>query len=234
MDELRIGDHVEVEDSSKNGSPRYSRVISFSHFDPKSEANYLQIYTTPDEEGVPLEISEDHMVMMGSRSTRRAGDLRVGDTLSNGHSVRRIDTVQRRGLYAPLTEAGTIVVSGVQASSYVALLKLPATLQHHSYHIAMGPLRLLCRYDFEYWCAGESYTDGGISTYIFGIVQLVLPIARYSVAAQFLFGVLVGLPLMMIAFLCEHVMALPVASLVLGMYYCYRVTRGRTKKQKSF
>ena len=58
---------------------------------------------------------------------KQAMDLQVGEVLVNGTVSRPSSTVisiqtvkQRLGLYAPLTENGFIVVSGVLTSNYVA------------------------------------------------------------------------------------------------------------------
>jgi Hint module len=170
MSELRIGDYAEIHrhhpppGEDADGSVVYSKVISFSHWDPDSEATYLRIVTTAADaparwssSPVPLEISYAHMVLVSDYATVRAADLSVGDILLGGRVVARIEPqqVKSRGLYAPVTEAGSIVVSGVAASSYVALLDLhllPATVQHHAAHIGHAPIRLLCRYDFDSCC----------------------------------------------------------------------------------
>ena len=56
------------------------------------------------------------------------------------------------GAYVPLTETGSIIVDGVQASTY-------ASFDHHKAHLAMAPLRW-----FPWLTLGNK--DEGISLYV--------------------------------------------------------------------
>lgn len=224
MDQLQIGDYVEADNTGA-----VSRVISFSHLDHDNRAKYLRIHTTAS--ATPLEISHQHMVLLSSGAALPAKDLKVGDVLctSSSHSrstedaviVTKIDTVQRRGLYAPVTEAGTIVVSGVQASCYVALLdSFPATFQHYAYHVAVGPHRWLCHYNFDYYCATETYTNG-ISNYIVEIVFWLIKLSNMPTIVQVVAVSAVAGPLLVVIFVLEQLLLFPcVATITALVTYC--------------
>ena len=72
-----------------------------------------------------------------------------------------VKTIVRQGLYAPLTDDGTILVSGIAASCYVAVLPMlvPPSVQAWVSHTVLTPLRL------DWFPLGspmpaETYTNG--------------------------------------------------------------------------
>lgn len=151
MDRLQIGDFVQ---SSSQGA--FSRVYSFAHRDHEKQAAFVQITTN---NATTLEISNDHILFVNNKATR-AKDVAIGDRVGGAQQVvASVKTVHRRGLFAPLTESGAIVVSGVPASSYVAVLDIDPALQARLYHAMLFPLRAICAVRREL-CAGETYTDG--------------------------------------------------------------------------
>ena len=79
--------------------------------------------------------------------------------------------VYRRGLYAPVTQAGNLVVSGVCVSSYVALWNYDATwLQNWSEHSAMTVFRALCGEN----CSWETYdVETGFGMQYLSVINLV-------------------------------------------------------------
>jgi Hint module len=102
----------------------------------------------------------------------------VGDILS-GKQVIKIETVIRRGVYAPLTFTGKVLVNGIVASNYVTLLHVeqpimttavPTTSmmwdQHDLGHLLFGLQRIFCSY-FVDTCHKEIYISGyGILAYL--------------------------------------------------------------------
>jgi len=168
IDQIQIGDLVRISDGKDEA---YSRVYSLGHLDHESQAQYLQIFM--EELQQPLEISPKHLLYVNGRLSP-ALQVQKGDVLRNKGTpkvVSKIKSVQRRGKYAPLTESGTIQVSGVDASNYVSMSNiLPSTIIKlfnfvpYQFHHAIGhgwtaPLRWLCAMDFSI-CKGETYTNG--------------------------------------------------------------------------
>jgi hypothetical protein len=169
MDQLRIGDFVRARDDL------YSRVYSFGHIQHDVEAEYIQIYVTglPD----PLEISALHMVFVDNKAIR-ADAVKVGDILGEYqdlHVVQMVKTIKRRGVYAPFTESGDIIVNGILASSYVQVFSgAPSSSidQHKAAHAFLTMRRVLCRWKFEY-CMNESYTEEGFATWVVPFAKVV-------------------------------------------------------------
>lgn len=118
---------------------------------------------------------------MGRLLAVPASSLIAGDTVltQSGDlgAITKMENVTRRGIFAPFTMSGTIVVDGIVASSYVSLqeqgdgqlshklmlggFEVPLTMQWMA-HVVQAPHRLLCRL---YWsfCQEETYTASGLS-----------------------------------------------------------------------
>lgn len=195
----------------------YSRVFSFGHHHEDLEVVFLQIHLNGLK--APLEITDAHLLFTANldhdahqqqHSIIRAQNVKVGDKLlingsisadkvnsgntkENGQLdfavVDRIETVRRRGVYAPITDTGSIVVSGVVASSYVAFFDeaiFSAGLQHSASHAILAPHRMMCGSGvFEYWFGTcqerETYTEHGISNFIAPILDgVIYKLARYQ------------------------------------------------------
>jgi hypothetical protein len=88
----------------------------------------------------------------------RASQVKIGDMLG-GNKVSQVKIVKRRGLYAPVTESGDIVVSGILASCYAAVLSHTSLNQHFGAHAFFSARRLVCAAKFEI-CENESYANG--------------------------------------------------------------------------
>jgi Hint module len=178
IDELRIGDMVKSMHSDDN---MFTQVYGFGHLDHHQEGIYLHITfddnintmtSTLSEQASFLEISSRHLVMIEKKNDTKqfyipAGNVRIGDILS-GRRVQTIQPVVRQGMYAPLTQSGTIVVNGIMTSNYVELIAYPILgqdQQHTLAHRLFHPQRFFCYYYFE-MCHNEIYWNGyGIWTY---------------------------------------------------------------------
>jgi len=182
--ELRIGDFVQVEHDE------YSRVYSFAHLDSSRKSSFLQIYS--DNLKSPLEITPDHLLFAKSSGgktveSKAASLIKLGDELllpSGGTStVTKIrNTIRKDGIYAPLTEKGTIAVSGVLASCYVALPsnhKFSSSF-HWLSHMATLPRRWYCQFNWES-CQNESYTSDGLATWAHVMWVLAEPILESGI-----------------------------------------------------
>mmetsp|Transcript_25229 Transcript_25229/g.38261 ORF Transcript_25229/g.38261 Transcript_25229/m.38261 type:complete len:655 (+) Transcript_25229:59-2023(+) len=116
MTDLTIGDIVQVSHNI------YEPIYSFGHKNAKVSAEFLQIDT--DINSVPLELSADHMVMLANKRFVAASSLKEGDLLVTSSEevivVKSITSILRKGVFAPFTASGTIVVDGILASNYIA------------------------------------------------------------------------------------------------------------------
>jgi hypothetical protein len=107
MESLQIGDYV-LSRNQKTKHIEYSRVYSFSHYDPDLLVDYIQIFYTMEntqeqqqQQPSPLEISPDHLLYKYNRNNNnddddgsvatatttkivRASQIQVGDTLVGG------------------------------------------------------------------------------------------------------------------------------------------------------
>ena len=121
IDLLELGDMVKVADGS-----HFSKVYSLAHKDDTSTTKYNQIFVKGSSQ--PLEITDDHLLVV----------------LQEVVSVKTI--VVRQGLYAPLTDDGTILVSGIAASCYIAVLPMlvPLSVQAWVDHSVLALFRLGC------------------------------------------------------------------------------------------
>jgi hypothetical protein len=196
MDQLQIGDYV------KAGNDQFSRVYSFSHLDKSTESMFLQIHT--EQLDNPLEVSPDHIVYVSGKAVR-ASDVRVGDRMDDVHVVSRITMARRRGVYAPVTYSGDIVVSGVLASSYVSLLDhVSPGIQNRAAHVIMGVHRVICTLSYSI-CEQETYDMDGLSNFIQPLSHRVRNLNDQDALVQ---GsvILVGVPLLWIVFCTEHIL----------------------------
>jgi len=162
MDELQVGDRV------LTGDGTYSKVYAFSHKDASTKVTYLQILTESMNKKHPLEITGKHLLYVyDNRNSKKklefaqavkVGDFLVSSRTENKSRVVSIRSIQRQGLYTPLTATGTIVVNGVVASVYASFGFLDAYLSeqvlHWLSHGGMAPYRLYCA---VIGCQNETY-----------------------------------------------------------------------------
>jgi len=187
MDELRAGERVLVD-----GGTRFSTVYMSAHEDRRAGVQH-EFVRVELSSGHALELSPDHLAMADDAYVR-AADVRVGMTMrvASGTSdsagsaaddgtcaaagctstVTATERVYREGLFAPVTLHGDIVVDGVVASSYTAVMSraLPAPLRHKGAllnafaHAMAAPMRMLHALDpgmAEHIMRIVSRTDSG-------------------------------------------------------------------------
>ena len=141
MDSLRSGEYIQVID---NGEICFEPVITFIHRQPEVLQEFLSITTATNKN---LKITEDHLLFVrrkGREIAIPARDIETGDTLYvRGNNILTTDTVQaiisvyEKGVYAPVTLSGTILVNDVHASCYFDVLS------HEWSHRAMGAVRAI-------------------------------------------------------------------------------------------
>jgi hypothetical protein len=218
MDQVHIGDYVHI------GQGKYSKVYSFSHIDRDLEAEFFQIHLIDLD--APLELTPDHMVYVFGHPVR-GSDVKVGDMLGE-HMVSSVQVIKRRGVYAPVTYSGNLLVSGVSVSSYVAVLDdFSAPAQHVASHVITGLHRMVCLLHFDV-CVKETYNDG-ISTHMDWAIQMVQALNHERVWLQMLVW-MVGLPVLGLIYAIQHLsQAHLLAALILAVFGSYH-TGGSMKK----
>jgi len=112
MEDLRVGDFVQT-------AGGFSKVFAFMDHVSDTEAEYVQLKTAS---GYELSLTADHMVYAHAEQTPvLAGTILEGDLLWTASGVAagfvpsRVVKVQHgleRGMHAPLTEEGSVVVNG--------------------------------------------------------------------------------------------------------------------------
>ena len=148
MRDLCIGDRVLC--LSKRGKPLFSEVIAFLHYEPDRHAEYLVIETY---QGITFSVSPEHLIFTAKSKmssslkiqTKFAGCVKQSDcvlSLSDelGHpillQVKSVCNVRKRGIYAPLTRCGSILVDDVLMSCYAKFYS------HTIAHMAFAPFRI--------------------------------------------------------------------------------------------
>lgn len=123
----------------------FSEVILFLDYDPLKKREFLFFFLAS---GRTFTVTSNHLLLAGSlkdMKTIYAKELKIGDTLLLGNSnntiiednVIDIQTVLKTGVFAPLTQAGTLLVNDMIASCYATIDS------QHLAHWAFLPLRLM-------------------------------------------------------------------------------------------
>jgi len=167
MADLSIGDMVMVDENI------FEPIYSFGHKGDNTSGEFLVLSTK--EEIKPLEISPSHMVNIGNNQYVPVSTLKKGDMIQlvSGDvvPVKSIKKVTRKGLYAPFTNSGKIVVNNIVASNYIAYqgseylkigeIQTPFTYQWIA-HTFNSVHRLAVMMGFK----DETYTEVGVSHWV--------------------------------------------------------------------
>lgn len=153
MSDIVVGDAVRV--VTPTGQVEWSQVAGWLHREPESIGEYLRLTTSRRQ----LNVSAEHLVATvkgGKIDFVQAQEVQAGTTILEcdlsgnpspvpvwGNTVRKVEKFRAKGVFAPLTVAGTIVVDGVAASCYAA------TRSHTAAHAAMKPMRVMYRHNPE-------------------------------------------------------------------------------------
>lgn len=131
LSDLKIGEHILALDQSTN-TLVYSEVLLFLDWDPNQTHQFLHFVLAS---GRTLTVTPAHLLVTVDPQTNvtqsvYADRLHVNSTMlvmaeDNSRLVHdwvvSIDLVLHKGIYAPLTSAGTVVVDGVVASCYATV-----------------------------------------------------------------------------------------------------------------
>ncbi|GIY72597.1 sonic hedgehog protein A [Caerostris darwini] len=168
MKDLKEGDEV-ASNFLQNGQLSYSKVIAFLHKDSNMEAVFVQLLTDSDN---ILTLTQRHLVFKWINQTPEATYaimLKKGDSIysrsvtgENKLSViTNITLMVMKGVYAPLTESGTILVDRVLVSCYAEVAS------HELAHAALFPVRFLhviSSFAISFYSEVQDYLD--ISSYM--------------------------------------------------------------------
>lgn len=236
ISDLSLGDFVKVAPN------KYEPVYSFGHRNEYESTEFLQIVTEGDRK--PLEISKDHMVKNQDGRSIPASMVKVGDMLiaTSGDlvSVTSIRAVIRKGVYAPFTESGFIIVNDIVASNYIAFhesafmkvgdLETPLTYQWlaHTFNSAH-------RVAFRMGIIGETYTAAGMSRWVdlphrysaWILRQHILVAWGVLVPSIVLFGAIAMFEQLLMSSMSLVIIAIIVASLVTHRSVRLRMTKTR-------
>ena len=162
MDSLKVEDKVQVMTSE---GVRVDPVITFIHRQPEVLQEFIRITTL--KKSKILVITEDHLLFVekeGRASAIPAREVSVGDTVYvrgdqdalETDVVQSISSVIEKGVYAPVTLSGTILVNDVHTSCYFDVLS------HEWCHRAMGVARAVYHVSpwMVEWISGVGEKDG--------------------------------------------------------------------------
>jgi len=181
MKDLQVGDEVLA---FKNKKSSYVRVYGFLHREEDRIAQFLEIHL---ESGECLRLTQQHMLYRANSESFSdivtAQEISVGDRLylvsenkTDIKTVTSITMTELRGIYAPVTYFGNIVVDGVLASCYANYENV--NTQQIS-HAVLAPLRLKSK------ITGMNKKENnlnGINNYCKFLAESVLPIYKTVLA----------------------------------------------------
>lgn len=125
---------LEIDDLVMVGENEFSKVISFLHQVDGIDAEFIRLYfESPTEAGANfITLTPKHLISAqtsGDFEYIPAREVRIGDVLKHHDMIKgrlsyvRVDKVERvylkgSGIYAPLTESGTLIVDNVHVSCF--------------------------------------------------------------------------------------------------------------------
>ncbi len=124
MSELNINDMVLTNENT------FSKVITFLHKIESINAKFIRLYYNQEQSHITL--TPKHLISVKSDNKNEfdyipANQVQIGDELSHFDiefkkiqtvKVNRIELLESNGIYAPLTESGTLIVDNIYVSCY--------------------------------------------------------------------------------------------------------------------
>lgn len=136
MEQLALNEKIAI------GNGKHSDIYFFGHRDSEEDTEFIKLSHNAQHQK-PLKLSASHYLYVNGL-LRTAGSVVVGDVLrgENGNDdliVMDVEKVEGKGVYAPTSLHGDLLVDGVIVSSYTDAIH-PTTA-----HRLLHPLRLLYR-----------------------------------------------------------------------------------------
>jgi Hint module len=141
MSNLSIGDVV------LDHNLAYTTVTNWLHHDPDLSSKFIKISLHGFDS---LTVSADHLlydpskqdfVLAAEASSLQAMSFDATFCDLPLSAKARFEVVTSKGVFAPLTESGTILVQNIVASCYASPERLRSVLSHRSANLAMWPVR---------------------------------------------------------------------------------------------
>ena len=135
VSELKEGDYIKT---LAKGKSIFSKFVTYLHQEKEVQAEFIKIQT---KNGKFITLTEKHLIARLNMAQNEAefvfaNRLKLGDFIISEHGNEEIviiDMVEERGVNAPLTEAGTVLVDEILASCYANVE------QHYLAHWAFKP-----------------------------------------------------------------------------------------------
>lgn len=191
MKDIQAGDMVMVDGS------RFEPIYAMGHRQENQMAAFVKISTTKES----VEVTPEHLIpVVGKAHPVRADSVEVGDYLfavDGERRVTKVGSVEKQGLYDPLTPSGKIVVDGLIASTYIALqendehVTLGGFKMSHEdlVHLTLAPMRVVCMGITDAPC--RLTNEEGIPLYIrWGIDVIQMATEGSIFASVFLFVIM--------------------------------------------
>lgn len=155
MASLQAGDLVQVKRAS--GDIAHEPVLGFLHSIHSEETSFVSVTHSKGQ----FRASANHLVFISQQLDKPVGDLEVGDQILADSMASTVLAIHRafgqQGMYAPLTETGTVVVDGVAASNYAVSSLDLRRVPHACAHAIFAPVRLYHKLGFA---APKETADG--------------------------------------------------------------------------
>jgi len=151
ISELRVGETI----LDAHGKP--TKVIGWLHKNENEEARYIQVQFT--NMSSKLTISGDHLVFSTNGVIKSKQIVRGNKLLTRQEGFATVHSVKSlisKGVYAPLTESGTLLVDGISCSCYAyfsshwvanlfipIIWKLLKPLHHYEDVVSLAPVAII-------------------------------------------------------------------------------------------
>eukprot|EP00548_Thalassiothrix_antarctica_P002281 CAMPEP_0194138802 /NCGR_PEP_ID=MMETSP0152-20130528/8537_1 /TAXON_ID=1049557 /ORGANISM="Thalassiothrix antarctica, Strain L6-D1" /LENGTH=672 /DNA_ID=CAMNT_0038836393 /DNA_START=24 /DNA_END=2042 /DNA_ORIENTATION=+ len=187
MKDVRLGDQVMVDNE------RYESVYSFGHYDPNSVVKNVFV-TLTTLNGKSLTLTPNHMVRTANRGTIPASSVKpqqdylLTQTMESSLVIdNKINASPQKGMYAPFTKSGYLIVDDIVVSNYIAMIDESSSVMGgiitHQWiaHAFNAPHRFYCKRNS---CMTENYTSDGLSTWIAKPMYVAKQITNNNIILQ--------------------------------------------------